>query len=748
MTIKDVIFLTVALVLAEPYNLVAERTPAPDRYWELGVGCYFGGLGELTELDVARFDWVMVCFGNISSDRSTTDLLNRLLQINPDLKFMVRLWPGLYVDHPAGQKHKATFLDYLYVPGVKERYHKEVGRQIHVILDHIDNPENVIGFTLEEEQPYFLGGMAFTGKRNGDPINQVSPALTRFEKEIEVERGAKLVWDDEMRLWWGQRWVQVLGEIHKTMKTESDGRLVFYWLQANHSTRDMYSEDSSLDQSGLIPHYWADVIKPGFCDGFFAYPNNDQIWQQRYVRFARKHNWLMFSQVSHSGKMRMCSWDTCVKLAKMHLPQNLGYFFYCSGACAADENALAWNTDPGIPPGPEWNTKDYAEPLHIRRHLALENVGMDIVRAQPAFKLNVDLPLDHARPGRYIHIRAIVQNLREPSFFLDPDEAVLRNVKVTLKAPQGFLHHPSENAGPEMTFPILSLKPAERRVADWWLTVADDFSGRIDEPFVVTVRADKGPETAIKTKEALTIPFGKLHPAKSGTEWIEPGYRLTQDELHPQITIKALSSGVRNPAVGTDTGTVIYRGVLNRDQRLVLNAEQGHRLFSPPLVNHPSEFGSFNSGYLVGRVAVRRSVRSTTPLHLTLEGKAGNGAQSQLILRYRMSNGKTTDQAALVNRFSEERQLITGKVNPPPEATSLQDIYLYRRNSKGWITYGSLTVERDGEDTNGKDVSDRVEGTFPTVGEGRLHVFRYTDELPPWTADRVTVQILAHDKPN
>ena len=94
MTIKDVIFLTVALVLAEPYNLVAERTPTPDRYWELGVGCYLGGLGELTELDVARFDWVMVCFGNISSDRSTTDLLNRLLQINPDLKFMVRLWPG------------------------------------------------------------------------------------------------------------------------------------------------------------------------------------------------------------------------------------------------------------------------------------------------------------------------------------------------------------------------------------------------------------------------------------------------------------------------------------------------------------------------------------------------------------------------------------------------------------------------------------------------------------------------------
>ena len=122
------ILLAAVLPLIGSYRAAAEDAPVRDRYWELGVGCYFGGLGELTELDVARFDWVMVCFGNISSDPNTTELLNRLLKINPKLKFMVRLWPGLYVDDPPGQNHKATFLDYLYVPGVKERYHEEVSR--------------------------------------------------------------------------------------------------------------------------------------------------------------------------------------------------------------------------------------------------------------------------------------------------------------------------------------------------------------------------------------------------------------------------------------------------------------------------------------------------------------------------------------------------------------------------------------------------------------------------------------------
>ena len=238
------------------------------------------------------------------------------------------------------------------------------------------------------------------------------------------------------------------------------------------------------------------------------------------------------------------------------------------------------------------------------------------------------------------------------------------------------------------------------------------------------------------------MPLGQPHPARSGTDWIESGFRLKQREITPRIVIEPLRSGVKNPSVGSDAATVKYEGVLNLGQRLVLDAVAGSRLFFLPLVDHATDFGSFEGGYVVGSVGVNRRVDPAVPLRLTLTGKAEDGAQSQLVLRYRMRNGKTTDQATLVNRFSNDVQTVTEQITPPAEAVSLQNIYLYRRNSTGRITYGPLKVEVGDGGVEGIDVSDRVHGGFPTVGEDRLAVFRYTDDLPPWTPDRVTVQLV------
>ena len=58
------------------------------------LATHFGGW-HVDELDVARFDWLYLCFGNIPADHGTTELLNRLLAINPDLKIVIRLWPKL-----------------------------------------------------------------------------------------------------------------------------------------------------------------------------------------------------------------------------------------------------------------------------------------------------------------------------------------------------------------------------------------------------------------------------------------------------------------------------------------------------------------------------------------------------------------------------------------------------------------------------------------------------------------------------
>ena len=754
-TTNFLLFALFVSMAARPTIAVADETPAeaaPDRYWQLGAGCYFGGLGDLTELDVARYDWVMVCFGNISSNRHTTELLNRLLAINPDLKFMIRLWPGIYAEHPPGKnKQQATFLHYMYTPGVKQRVDKELSRQVRVVLDHIDKPENVIGLTFMEELPFIFGGTALHRNVTGTPIQQLSPAMDLFRKEIEAERGKPLYWDDETRRWWGRRWSDALGEIHATMKTASDGRLVFYWLQTNHSTLDGVPEGASLERPGLMPHYWSDVIKPGLCDGFFAYPNNEPIWQQ-YVNTARRHNWPMFLQLSHPGTMRLGPWDTCVRLAKTRTPQNLGYFFYCSGYCASLDNAGAWNIDPAIPHDPAWHAGDPSEKLHMRRHLAQEDVGMDIVRRQPAFHLDVDLPLNQAQAGGYLKVRAVARNVREPSFFLNPGEAVLHKVAITLEAPAGFTHKSSGISSKTLTLPIESMEPGEWRVGQWYLTVPRDFDGTIHQPFVITARADGTVTTEIRADRDMNIDFDEPRTARNGTQWLAPGYRLPAREVRPRIVIEALQGGVRDPGVGNQSARITYRGVLNAGQRLVLDPDGPSRLFTPPLVEDsasgrvstvdPSGFSGYISGYMVASLPARGRIRPGQQLRLSLAGKAEGGAQSQLVLRYRTPTG-TTDQAVLVNRFATEWREITDEVSVPVEAVALENIYFYRRNGAGTVWYGPLKIERVDTPSDGVDVSDRLEGTFPVVLSDQINVMRYTDSLPAWTADRVRVQLVA-----
>lgn len=100
--------LIVALFLVAPVSAQVE-----DHYWELGVGCYWGGMGGLTELDVARYDWLYLCFGNVSASDETVAQVNRFLEINPDLKVVIRLWPIMSLGDCAENRYQATFLHYL-----------------------------------------------------------------------------------------------------------------------------------------------------------------------------------------------------------------------------------------------------------------------------------------------------------------------------------------------------------------------------------------------------------------------------------------------------------------------------------------------------------------------------------------------------------------------------------------------------------------------------------------------------------
>ena len=716
-----------------------------DRYWQLGVGAYFSGLGTLTELDIARYDWLYLGYGNISASKETTEMLNRFLKINPNLKILIRVWPTLNLGDLPENRYQATFLHYLYKKGVKEKIHQRIHYQIRVVLDHISKPENVIGSTFLEELPGHFSGSPFSRNLSGGKLTW---DLEHFRKEIEAERGKPLVWDIETRRWWAKKWVQVINEIHASMKKATGNRLVFYYLQTNHSTLDMLPKGSSIDKFMLMPHRWSDVIKTGLCDGFFAYPNNEKIWNDKYVAFARKNNWLMFSQVSHPSGMRLCPWETNVKLAKTSIPQNLGYFFFCMGNCAANP---AWNADKGIPRGSEWNTRDISEKLHMRRHLALEEVGMEIVRRQPPLELEIDLPLDKAKPDSFIHPRVIVRNRREPSFYLDPAEAVAEDVTVTLKVPKGF-SLPIENSPPS-TLQLGSMKSGQRLVADWWVKVSKDYKGKIRSPFVITARAKNSPEVVVEANSDTSIPYAQPQMIGiPGTQWLEASYRLPYDEVKPAIVIEALTDGIRNPAVGDESVTISYRGVLDAGQRLVLDPEKGARLFSDPLVDDdgasrndkedPTGFRPFTEGYLLARAShTRAKVDPAVPLLVTISGKAADGGQSLVVLRYRKKKGHV-DQSILVNRFSSEWRTVSQKVQVPPEAKSLQNVFLYRFKVKGKVWYGPLKVERLDAKSEGTSVSDRLGGSFPSLSQSTFRVYHYTDDNPSSAAARVRVQLV------
>ncbi len=718
----------VGVALTAALAATAVSAQPADHYWELGVGCYYGGAGGLSELDVARYDWLYLCFGNIGATPETVEGINRLLEINPDLKIVIRVWPIMGLGDCPENRYQATFLHCLYKPGVMQGVIANINTQVSVVLDNISRPENVVGLTFLEELPLHFSGGPFRTNETGGPLTW---DLERFRAEIEAERGKPLVWDDETRLWWGEKWVQVLGEIHAAMKQASGGRLIWYYQQTNHTSLDMVPEGTPLETRMLMPIHWTEIIKPGLCDGFFAYPNNQAVWD-RYLRLATENDWLLFSQVSHPGGMRLCTWDECLAMAKQRVPQNMGYFLYC----------------PAFAGRPEANVRGVSRAEHWRHILALEDVGMDVVRAYPPLRLHADLPLESAKPGGMIHPRVIVENAREASFFLDADEAVAHDAEITLSVPEGFAIDPNASAPP--TLDLGDMEPGELRVADWWVTVPEDFDGTPAGPFTLTAKAHEGGATEITLAGDTAIPPAQVHEVGvSGTQWIEPGFRLTGD-VQPAVTIECIEGTVTNPSLGDERARVRYEGVLERGMRLEM-APAGSTLTVLPLLDDdgaaradaddPTGFRAFDDGYLVARVPVRREVRPGATLRVSLAGKVEGGEQNHVILRFVLEGGETADVGTLTNRFAEEWREVSGEVTVPEGATELQQVFLYRLKQQGRAWYGPLRIEL-AEAAEGQDVSAHVSGSFPTLPRGAFTVIRYEDDDEPTVRARAQVRLV------
>ncbi len=530
-----------------------------DNYWKLGVGSYGAGAGDIDNwsgfsyLDRARMDWVCLCFGNPPGpSKKTTGMLNEFLKINPDLKIVVRVWPISGLGYPEN-RYQATFLDYFYKSGVKEKLLANTSFQIKSVLDYIDRPENVMGFTFLEELPGHFTNMDL---RNLDE-NKLGPSMERYRKQIEAERGKPLVWDEETRRWWALKFAEALNEINAFIKKESGGRWVFVWIQTNHDMLDFRPEGCSLKDSRLLPLYYSEIIKEGVADGFFAYPNNKYIWD-RYLNLAKKNNWLFFSQVAHPGGMRLSRWDETLKMAKTEMPQNLGYFFYCEGDCKRGD----WNDDPSIPD--DDNFKRASIVNHYRHLCAQENVGMDVIEKHLVPEIEFGYDSEETTFGRFMALRVMVKNTRDGTWYLKSEDAVLKNVRLTLTLPEGYVL--KGDVSPSASITLGDLGPGGYKTALWWPEKQTERSISKEEPIILDVKADNCPDFQVMSREpkSIIMPAQVLHVKRSGQKFLYPAYHLRERFIPTKIRLECIGDSATHPSLTVGQNKVIWMGNLSK----------------------------------------------------------------------------------------------------------------------------------------------------------------------------------------
>ncbi len=715
-----------------------------DHFWQLGTGCYFGGLhGRFTELDVARFDWLYLCYGNIPATEETTQTLNRLIALNPRLKVVLRIWPIMGLTPHKENRSQATFYDYFYLPGVKEKVLAETRRQIRVVLDHISKPENVVGLTFLEELPDHFSDSAI-GRL---PDGKSTWAMEVYRKEIEAELGKPFVWNDETRRWWCRKYVQAINEIHREMKEASGGRLVFYYQQTNHMNLDHVSEGTPLSTMNLLPIHLAEIVKPGQCDGIFGYPNNTHLWNQQTLRFAKERGWLFFSQLAHAGTMRLGSWEECLALAKTRVPQNLGFFWYCEGNCARN----VWNDDPSIPPGERGSQRLYYVE-HTRRILAAEKVGLDVLGRALKPELEFDYNIKDAKPGEFQPVWVQVHNKRDTSWYADPKDAALRDVKVRLIPPAG-VDLPVRNS-PPAEIALGDIGPDDYRAVLWWAQMKEPSTVSAAKPMRVILTAANCPQVELRSDQPDTTPAG-FQPRdlfRSGDTWIEPTYRV-EEAFAPVVRIRPVGASAMRPTLTDGADTVTYNGTLHPGEELVLGPGLKARLLPTNLVvsedlktlADPAGANgakAWEKGYHLFNLRVANPARPGARVRVTISGKVAGGAASLVLLSgLNTATKERWSEGFLVNALKEEWTAgAAAELTFPPDVV-LDRVMGYRRGDKGIIWYGSVSVAPAEVPAAGLDVSDRLEGKVPGVESGTYTRLTYRDGSAPSQSARVRVQI-------
>ena len=311
-----------------------------NHYWEWGWGSYGAG----SPLDVARFDWSLINLGNISVNQDTLDHLNRVLDINPKQRFLLRVWPIGGLGKLPDNRCQMTLFDYHYTPGIKEKVLKRTKEQVEFFKNGLKS-DSLAGICFLEELPGHITSNSWNRWKKGKPLPWDVQA---FKKQIDADLGESFdIMKPEHRLWWGRKYAAMLEEIHRAIKEASGGKRVLYWHQSAMSgTLDaLEANEPMIDDFGRspVPVYYKDIVKPGVCEGIFGYPGKKMCMEKWCVEPAERINCLYFTQLSVAPFMRGVKWDASVKSALRKDSRNLGPFvFSAAGRKTGVWNDLAW----------------------------------------------------------------------------------------------------------------------------------------------------------------------------------------------------------------------------------------------------------------------------------------------------------------------------------------------------------------------------------------------------------------------
>lgn len=727
---------TLGLVLPVMLTVAAAETLAEseDYYWRLGAGVY-GTPVDTNDADqmqsFARFDWQFICFGN----HVRMPVINECLRLNPRQKYLVRLWPL-----------RGNMLDYFYTPGCREETMAMTCEQIRLVLDNIDRPDHVVGYTFVEELPDRWH--PFYRHKTDE---QVAAILEPYRAAIEKELGRPMHVDESLRDWFWEKFVTSINEIHAAIRAEDGAdRLVLFYPRYDWFHTDLLER----------------IVKPGVgADGVFIYVlRRDQY--RKHTTFAAERGWPFFSQLSHNTGMKQQAWESLVGVPETKSPYNLGYFFYGGG------NPLRphWFDNPAV--DPVNNVRGLSRPVHLRWFLGNRNIGWDVFKRTMRFRPRLDLRMR----GQTADLHAVVPNPILEGHYPTLDDQKVTDVTVSLSLPEGWA---IEEGTPVVALGELdasrhrSPAPGSVGVAHWRLRVADKAALSAENAIRVAVEGSHRQLDRIRGEVIIAdsidhrIPcFKEQKLLVSGQGWAEPGF-VCDREARPAIILRTAGKPVAKPSVadgnfsvavnlGTyknnagfyrlvpdapvDEGVhrIVYNETLPPNSTLTIYSTNNatlcltRPLFERVICAQDDPGDGASAGYYMGANAVRRAIPEGEKVRIEISGKAKGDVNSHAIAYFTCDDtGERKGMGILCRRFGPDwREGISVELDPPFPRSTLQSVALYRfpHGATGTIWYGSLKVDLASRPKPPRDVGAMISGTMPVIRQNAYNILTYFDE--------------------